>query len=58
MGTEHGEQRLASVETLGTHVQLEKAAISTVLNTLHRSNGDVPKPLHDLAPNKHAADGK
>lgn len=36
----------------------KKAAISTVLNTLHGSDGDVPKPLHDLAPNKHAANGK
>ena len=58
VGMEHGERRLAVVEIAGTHVRLEKAAISAVLNTLHGSDGDVPKPLHDLAPNKHAADGK
>lgn len=58
MGREHGAQRLAGTEIPGTHVLLEEAAISAVLNTLGRSHGDVPKPLHDLAPNKHAADGK
>lgn len=53
-----GSNGPAGVEIPGTHVRLEKAAISAVLNTLHRNDGDVPKPLHDLAPNKHAADGK
>lgn len=58
MGMEHEEQHPAGVEIRGVHVRLEKAAISAVLNTLCGSNGDVPKPLHDLAPNKHAVDGK
>lgn len=58
MGKEHGEQCPASTEILGAHVRLEKAAISAVLNTLRGSDGDVPKPLHDLAPNKHVVDGK
>lgn len=58
MGRENGAQCLAGMEIPGTHVLLEEAAISAVLNTLHGSDGDVPKPLHDLAPNKHAADGK
>lgn len=57
-GREHGAQCLASMEIPGRHVLLEEAAISAVLNTLHGSGGDVPKPLHDLAPNKHAVDGK
>lgn len=55
---EHGARRLAGMEIPGMHVLLEEAAISAVLNTLGRSHGDVPKPLHDLAPNKQAADGK
>lgn len=58
MGREHGAQCLASMEIPGMHVLLEEAAISAVLNTLHGSHGDEPKPLHDLAPNKHAEDGK